>query len=148
MATSDSSPKLTPSLAFGVSLLGLQAATAPVLLAALAQTPLDGSPRWLVGLYIALELGAMVSAVTVAWGARARHDTARFAPAVILLPCWLATAMVGPFVYAGTGGIVFGLFALSVGAVTALPFLTASAKAFFAPRTATGTALGTPATQV
>lgn len=147
MATSAPAPKLTPSLAFGVSLLGLQAVTAPVVLAALAQTSLDGSPRWLLGLYIALELGAMVSAATVVWGARARHDAARFAPAVILLPCWLATAVVGPFVYAGTGGIAFALFGLSVGAVTALPFLTASAKAFFAPQAATGAAMGAPATQ-
>jgi hypothetical protein len=124
--------RLTPSLAGGLSLLGLQSATAPLFLLALSQ-PNDGTPRWLAAMYVALELGALAAGVAVLWGYHAKRSAARFAPAVLLLPFWAALAVAGPLAYDGVAAIAFAAVSLSMGVTTSLPFATAAGRAFFEP---------------
>lgn len=125
-------PKLTASLAGGLSILALQAVTAPFALIGLTSGG-AATPRWLTAMYAGLEAAAIASAMVVAWGLRAKRTQARFAPAVLLLPFWVAVAVGGPIVYAGALGLLFAGFALCVGAITSLPLAMPRARAAFAP---------------
>lgn len=132
--------KLTPSLAGGLSVLMLQAVTAPLALVGLAQPDAEGA-LWLTGVYVALEVGAMVSAALVVWGIQSKRPTARLAPAVLLLPYWSALAVSGPALYHGVVIALFSGFALSMGAVTSLPLLSKGGRGLFEPRAESATAL-------
>jgi hypothetical protein len=127
---SNPTTKLTASVAGGMSALGLQALTAPLFLVAMAQRP-DASPRWVTGLYIALELGAMAAAAFVLWGMQTKHRAAHLAPMLLVAPFWAAIAVAGPFIYSGAGAVAFGIFSLSMGTATSLPFATRAGLALF-----------------
>jgi len=141
----NTTPKLSATTAGGLSTLALQSLTAPLLLVGLYQ-PSDATPRWLTGLYIALELGAIAAGLFVAWGMRSKRPAAHLAPAVLLLPAWLATAAVAPLVYSGLPAVLFAVFSICMGAVTSLPLMTASGRALFVASEHSAPALSLAAT--
>jgi hypothetical protein len=125
-----SSPKLTVSVAGGMSVLVLQAMTAPFAVVGLVGRT-DASSRWLTGLYIALELAAIASVALVVLGWRTNRSAARRAPAALLLPSWLAVAAAGPIAYHGLPIILFSGFALAMGAMTSFPLLGPAGEQLF-----------------
>jgi hypothetical protein len=129
-----SSPKLTSSVAGALSVLTLQGVSAPFVLAQLVQGRDTTTPHWLTGLYTAVELGAIAAGLLVAWGIHAKRRHAYLAPAVLMFPYWLAIAVAGPIVFRGLEVPLFSGFAASMGAITALPFLSTTGRALFAPR--------------
>ena len=133
-----SSPKLTAAAAGGLGVLTVQGLTAPLALAGVARLS-DSTPRWFAGLHVALDIATMISAVLVFWGIQAKRPRARMAPVIVLLPFWLALAAAGPFVYQGLAVVPFTGFALAMGAMTSLPFLTRGAASLFEPRAAAPT---------
>jgi hypothetical protein len=119
--------KLTSSFVGGFSVLVLQALTAPLAVVRLV-SGIGTEPRWMTALYFGLELSAMVSAILLAWGLRTRHANALYAPAALLLPFWLAIAVSGPVIDSGVAGLLFAGFAVSMGAITSVPFVMSAGR--------------------
>lgn len=119
---------LGPTIGFGV--LMLQAMTAPFALATAMGT--SDQPGWVRGLFLAADLGAVAALVFIAFGRRVHRATARFAPAVLVLPMWVAIALTSPVDHASFGAAaLYAVYALVVGALSSAPFLTRDALRLF-----------------
>lgn len=133
MSTSRPKRPVAVTIAFGV--LMLQAMTTPFAMAA-AVSPPSGQPTWLTGLYLAADLAALAALGLIAAGRQLHHAGARFAPAVLVLPAWVTIALVSPLHHDGAGAAaVYSVYALAVGAVSAVPFLLGDGLRLFAPAT-------------
>ena len=119
---------LGPTIGFGV--LMLQAMTAPFALVTAMGT--SDQPGWARGLFLAADLGAVAALVFIAVGRRVHHATARFAPATLVLPMWVAIALTSPLDHAtASAAAVYAAYALVVGALSSVPFLTRDALHLF-----------------
>jgi hypothetical protein len=120
---------LAPTIGFGV--LMLQAMTTPFAFTSALRTTSD-QPGWVTGLFLAADLGAVAALAFIAFGRRTRRSTARFAPTALVLPAWMAIALLSPVQHASFGAAaMYSLYALVVGALSAAPFLTKEALALF-----------------
>ena len=121
---------LTTTIGFGV--LMLQAMTTPFAVAS-AVRPTSDQPSWVTGLFLAADLAALAALGLIALGRHTRSSTARFAPATLVLPMWAAIALSSPFQHDSfSASSMYALFALVVGALSAVPFLTKDGLALFA----------------
>lgn len=125
---------LGPTIGFGV--LMLQAMTAPFALATAMGT--SDQPGWVRGLFLAADLGAVAALVFIAFGRRVHHATARYAPAVLVAPMWVAIALSSPLQHSDLGAAaMYAVYALVVGALSSAPFLTGDALRLFGTSTET-----------
>jgi hypothetical protein len=130
---------LTISIGYGV--LMLQAMTAPFALVTALRPP-SGQPTWLTGLYLAADLSAVAALGLIAFGRQTHRATARLAPALLVLPAWGTLALVSPLFHDTAGAAaMYSLYALVVGALSSIPFLTDDALRLFAAKPAAAPSL-------
>jgi len=126
---------LTVTIGYGV--LMLQALSLPFAFATALRTASD-QPTWASGLYLAADLAALAALGLIAFGRQTHRPTARFAPAVLVLPAWAVIALVSPLTHASFGSsAMYSLYALVAGALSSVPFLTRDGLELFATGDAT-----------
>ena len=126
------SPRRGPRPAFtvGFTILGLQALTAPFAVAGALRSE-TGQPGWLTGLFVALDVASLAALAAVLYGMRTGRPKTRFVPAVLVLPCWLAIAVVAPTQSSVGASTTYALCAVVLGLGSTLPFMRAGAAERF-----------------